>query len=212
MWLQELNISAIRRMCDQLRIVTIILAIVGSVPVLADRKQVACIWVESAKIALNNDLNDGQFGHANYGHQIEAGSFSVLSIRVLEDDERGVDSELFSKTTLEIDHVPQDIPVGQGTEVKVLRSYYTKGSAGFIPKGQYFWANDALHEIRLKRDIDGYGLTVNADVQATNAKNGRTQIFHLGFDCQLNKRPLSDLGPWEGKVGTNWNSFAPNRP
>lgn len=188
----------------------ILLLLGGHCSAFAHQKQVTCTWVENAKITLDKKFNIKDYGHANYGHQIGTGNHSVLSFRLYEDWEEGPDSQVFSKTTLELDHIPKDIPVGHEMDIDTLRSYFTEGSEGFIYRGSYFWASNPLKRIRIRRTSDEFEAIVDVNIEATHARYGTTNAIHLNFRCPLQKRLVEKLSLWEGKLGTKYGSFTPN--
>jgi hypothetical protein len=186
-----------------------IFAILGPAPTNASTDLASCLLIENAQIDLSTGFNQGIFGHANFGHEIQSGSHAVIAIRRIGGAEGSVDSQSFSKTTIEIKSLPPDSFTLQGRSIEALRSFHTEGSAGFVPKGQYLWSGDPLHTVWVSQDAAGLHLVVRSEFEQELARDGRHYPGRVEISCQLRKLPVAELRPWEGKPGTDWTSFNP---
>lgn len=176
---------------------------------LAPRVEVQCILVEKAQIARRPVAKEGEFGRANYGHQIAAGTKSVLAIRIYDDPDQGPDSQTFKKATLEL-NLPHDIAEGREVAVEVLRSHYAEGASGWVADGGYWWAKDPFTRIHFRQDNNGLYATLKENVQLIDGeKNSRRARPYNQVDltCPVRKLPVMKLTPWTGRVVTDWHSF-----
>lgn len=176
---------------------------------LAPLVEVQCILVEKAQIAQKPLAKEGEFGRANYGHQIVAGIRSVLAIRIYEDPDRGPDSQTFKKATLEF-KLPPGIVEGTEVAVDVLRCYYAEGASGWVSDGGYGWAKDPFPRIHFRRDGTGLYATLKQNVRVIEAEKrpGRPNpLITLNVTCPIRKQALLKLTPWTGREGTEWPSF-----
>lgn len=165
--------------------------------------------MEKAQIARRSLAKEREFGRANQGHQIQTGSRSVLAIRIYENEDRGPDSALFYKSTLEFSR-PIGIAESEEITVDVLRSLYTEGGSAWVDDGAYWWATDPFRHVHFRRDSKGLYATLKQNVRATyDAKvvPRPPQSIPVDVTCQVRKLPVLKLTPWTGRVGTEWLSF-----
>ncbi len=171
--------------------------------------EVQCILVEKARIAGRSLVREGHFGRANHGHQIVIGNKSVLAIRIYDDPDRGPDSQIFKKATLELE-APPIVPVGGDVFVNVIRSYYSEGASGWVADGGYWWAKNPFSRIRFRREQNRLVASLNATFPAINAeKNFRPKNSRLPVDvtCPVRELSVIKLTPWTGREGTSFHSF-----
>lgn len=143
---------------------------------------------------------------ANAGHEIEAGKLAVLAIRDFVDENKGVDSQLFKKLTMEI---PYQVAAANFTRtLKITRSYYTAGGTGFIQRGEYFLGKGFNPVVQLSGEGRKPVITVAAEFDAVRPSDGHIKHEVLRYSCPLKQVEAKDLDEWEGKPGSDWNSFA----
>lgn len=175
------------------------------------RDGIQCILVEKAKIARASLAKEGKFGRANLGHQIIAGTKSVLAIRIYEGENGPVDSQSFEKATVEFEMLA-DAHIGEEATVNVLRSYYANGSSGWVHKGEYWWAENPFPRVHFRRDSRGLHATLKSTVNATYAAKifpRPPETISVDVTCRVRKLPVLQLTPWTGRAGTDWLSFYP---
>jgi hypothetical protein len=144
---------------------------------------------------------------ANSGHEIIVGRSAVVAFREFKDNP-GVDSQVFTKVTLELPSGAFDS--NADTEMNVVHSYYTSGSTGFIHRGEFWTAQDFVRKVALTRSSGGLVVTPNATFAATKAVGGDAKNVTLNYSCAVRSVNVGQLNPWEGKVGADFSSFAPN--
>lgn len=164
-----------------------------------------CVWVDNAKIHIGRSVSR-QFAYANEGHQIVPGKFAVIAFRQY-DDEGQPDAQSFVKTTVEIKAMPEGLDAGQGTEVKVRRSYHTIGNSAFVAKGHYLWSANALRTVHIRRQASGLSLTMAGSVGARGGGPLKPETLKIDVSCPLLKVPLEGLSLWQGRKGTDASSF-----
>lgn len=169
---------------------------------------VDCLMVENASILRRGLHAEGEFGMANLGHQIYPGPNMVLAIRAWEDSGH-IDSRHFLKATVEFS--PAVLVVGKRKTFKVLRSYYSEGSAGHVAGGAYSWALNPFESVRISRSWWRVDVTLDATIAVTNVADGTSEQRKILRSCPVKGRYVWQLDEWEGKVGTDWNSFSPNQ-
>ena len=169
---------------------------------------VDCYWIEDASI-VDVRANEGTYGIANVGHQIAQGNNVVLSIREYDDADRGPDSQAFKKLTLEFRPLSGPRKTGSEQGVRVVRSYYSEGSPAFLHKGWYDWASSPVSSFKL---LSGKGDTqakVNATFDAKNMRDGSVKRQQVTWTCPVIKLAVSQLNAWQGRPGTDDDSFNP---
>lgn len=168
-----------------------------------------CLFVDGASIFQHGLKVEGQFGMANVGHQIYPGPNVVVAIRAWEDVFGRIDSLQFQKATIEF--VPSVLEEGKAQSFRVLRSFYSEGSAGFVSDGAYSWASNPFKVVRIVRTGWRLDLTLEAAVEATvGGQAVKKPPVKVSWSCPVKARLLWQLDEWEGKVGTDWESFSPN--
>lgn len=187
------------------------LTFLGAAPVSAEgvAHTLECNLVDHARILHSQKEKSPEFGKANLGHQIGPGEHTVLSIRRFDDLDLVPDSQNFSKTTVELEKFPLGVASGKSIQLSVLFSFHSEGNIGFIPSGAYEWASNPLRAITIRREAGGLMLQLSANFSAKNASSGRVKSLHIDVDCPLCRIRLEDLSYWQGREGTNWNSFYP---
>lgn len=167
-----------------------------------------CLLVEGAEIVIppTSGLNEIELNlwAANSGHQIRAGSLSVLSLRIFSEKEGVADSQYFTKITSELNGAD-----ALGTKnLHLQNGHFSSGWSGFAYKGD-FWTSD-------KTSIDinplpGSGdiVEVTANIEAENTYRREKKVFDLHFTCKLSRRALKELSPWQGGAGDIWSSLYP---
>lgn len=166
-----------------------------------------CMLIRNAQIFLPARFDDTTFGHANFGHEIKAGAQSVILIRNVRSTDGVADSQFFSKTTLELEPLPNTFKVGDTKTVKVLRSFHSEGNSGFVTKGVYSWGNNILNNISLAQTSEGLKLILDASFIQTMAKYGEKVSKHLVVTCVVSQMSFADFSAKVGKSGTDWSSF-----
>lgn len=171
-----------------------------------------CLLVTDADIKLEGgattDSADGFLRMANNGHEITAGRSRVLLFRRFEDDNRGVDSQIWTKITMDLPLYPADL--GSATRMAVRRSYYSAGSTGFIDKGYFWTARDPIQYVDLVMKAGELMVTLKATFVAKSPARAQTKEIAIDSTCPVQTVKISDLDPWTGRVGVGWSSFAPN--
>ena len=179
----------------------------------AEKSSENCMLIRNAQIFLPARFDNTTFGHANYGHEIKAGAKSVVLIRNMRSTDGVADSQFFSKTTLELEPLPNTFKVGDTKTVKVLRSFHSEGNAGFVYKGAYSWRNNILNNISLAQNSQGLKVILDATFIQTRAdfqtwpKYGEKQSKHLVVTCVVSQMSFADFSAKVGKSGTDWSSF-----
>jgi len=144
---------------------------------------------------------------ANSGHEIIFGRSEVVAFREFK-DYPGIDSQVFTKVTLQLPAGAFDSK--SDTEINVVHSYYTNGSTGFFHRGEFWTAQDFVRKVAFTRSSGGLVVTLNATFAAKKAVGGDAKHVTLNYSCAVRSVSVGQLNPWEGKVGTDFNSFAPN--
>jgi hypothetical protein len=95
--------------------------------------RIDCLLVTHASIKLERgataDPSERFLRMANNGHEITAGKSRIVVVRLFEDDHRAVDSEVWTKITLELAPYPAEL--GSAEQIDVRHSYYSWGGVGF---------------------------------------------------------------------------------
>ena len=167
-----------------------------------------CLLVERATI-VQSPRGEGIFGLANALHQIGPGSHTVLVIRAYEDP-GPIDGQLFWKATLEFAAVPRSLPPGQTQKVSVVRSYYSDGASGWVANGEYVWSANPFRSFDMTRADDSIAIRLHATFNTIHADSGKTRSATVAWTCPVSKLTAGQLDPWEGKIGTSWDSFYPD--
>jgi hypothetical protein len=194
------------------------LAVLYSVPVLAVSPQeqpvpkvpITCLLIENASIHIQR-VEEAPYGRANVGHQIGAGTQTVLSIRAWEDLSDSDMSQLW-KVTLEFAPVHSAMPIGKLVNVPVLRSYYTYGGLFWLTSDGYVWGENIIRHVGLVRTEAGLEAVLNGPLTATAASDGGPTRTTVAWRCNLVRRKVAELDLWEGKPGTTFQSFHPANP
>lgn len=176
-------------------------------------KKTECLMVRDAMISTDAVSDSASpkaaLDKANYGHQIKSGKTYVASIRVYEDDGSGADAAIFQKVTLELQDQTLDEISKSSRDLTVRKGFLTKGGVGFIHKGEYWRSIEYPKSIRLHSAAEGMTLTLSGVLSAKKESDQTTQQVALNISCPIRLVRVGDLNPWTGKVGTDWNSFAP---
>lgn len=168
-----------------------------------------CILIHDTQIKLPDNFDHPVFGHANYGNEVKAGNRSVILIRSVTNLRGAIDSQGFSKTTLEIERLPNNAKIDQTKKLKVLHSYYSKGYVAWISKGQYAWAQGIAKMILLTRKPDGLNLQMETNFTQKSAARGKKHPAHLKISCNLHEVSFEKFSAKAGQSGsgTDWRSF-----
>ena len=166
-----------------------------------------CFLVSSASIIVRAP-DEAVFGRANVGHQIGNGAKMVLAIRAYE-GLGSLDGQKFWKATLEFAALPSSPKRGETKEVRVLRSYYSNGGLTWVNDGLYEWATNPFTYFYIVQTAKGIEVRMNQAIIATHAFTGEKRSVTIVRQCPVTYRAVRQLGPWEGKVGTTWESFEP---
>lgn len=170
--------------------------------------EIECYQIDDAKIIIDTAAANKKFGMANFGHQIEVGKHTVISIRRYEDPGTGPDSQSFFKTTIELEKIPAIADKMQFT-VAVMYSFHSEGSSGFVLKSAYDWSNAPLRKISIKSEADGVRISFSQDVLGKSAVSGKIKPLRIKANCRLRKITVQDLNLWQGHPGTDLESFYP---
>ena len=173
----------------------------------AETSSEKCMLIRNAQILLPRRFDDTTFGHANFGHEIRGGAQSVVLIRNVRSSDGIADSQHFSKTTLELDRLPNAFKVGHTSTVKVLRSFHSEGNSGFVPKGLYSWGNNILNNISMAQTSEGLKVMLDATFMQTWAEDGEKAPKHLKVTCVVHQMSFADFSAKVGKSSTDWSSF-----
>lgn len=147
---------------------------------------------------------------ANVGHQIIPGPNLVLAIRAFR-TALGVDTDEFTKATMEFAPPKQYLEYGKPWNVKVLRSYYSDGYEGFLPDS-HTWAINPFKTFKL---IRAKGVTikvaVESNIEVTDADGVSKRRQKIAWSCPIKPRQVWQLDEWEGKANpTDGTQFKPN--
>lgn len=179
-----------------LRSIVFIIFILGffiSNKAFAETKSGNCLLIHDAQIKLPDNFDHPIFGHANYGHEVKSGNRSVILIRSVQNLHSAPDSQEFLKITLELKRLPGNFETDQTKEAKVSRSFYSKGSSGFVSNGAYAWARDVLKRIAMVQTPQGLVLTIDANLKLRRADDGRRYQKHLVTDCILQEMSFDEF-------------------
>lgn len=174
------------------------------------RVPVTCNLIENASIVIH-DVDEAPYGHANVGHQIGAGSRTVLTFRAWEDSGSSDTAQLW-KVTLEFAPVNAAMPLGKVIDVPVLRSYFTYGGYVWLRSDGYVWGKNVVHRIGLVRTHAGLAARLHGPLMGKAAMNGAPTRTAVAWRCHVMQRNVATLDPWEGKPGTTPQSFHPANP
>lgn len=169
---------------------------------------VECFLIEKASIF--RVRREKSFGRANAGHQITRGSKTVLAVRTYEDGGGGPDNQSFKKATIEF-AAPPDLAAGQAWTVPILRSYYSEGASGFVGEGGYAWASNPFVQFQLIRTANGFSIKLNDNIEAIKEFPPQKRHVMVAWSCPVTNLTVGQLDPWQGKVGTTYGAFFPNR-
>ena len=133
LWVSTIMECAARVLRDHLISVGLVFVLFGPISTYAGTDSASCLLIEDAQIDVTVGFEQGIFGHANFGHEIQSGKNAVILIRSFRGTDGGADAQSFSKTTLEIQALPTDLFAREDRSIAVLRSFHTEGSAGFVP-------------------------------------------------------------------------------
>lgn len=175
-----------------------------------------CFLVPNARIVLptadsSSELKSLQstMNAANYGHEITDGTSYVFALRKYEDDGTGPDAGVFTKLTLTFKSADVHLSDGQTKPYDVSSGFYVQGSTGFVGKREYWQAKNAVPQISMTKGLEGLTASVHASFIAAHAAPSEKKEVVLDLKCPVRTASVKELGPWEGKVGTDWESFAP---
>jgi hypothetical protein len=172
-------------------------------------RQASCVLVRNAELALTAPL-DQPFWGALRGHEVKGNSSrSVLLVRIFDDPGSGPDSQIFTKLSIEFSGSEPVYP--QVDESKILRSYFVQGMTGFVSKKRFFVADSLRVRLGLTKAGDATRLQLESTVQSRSAFDGSEQVAQVAITCQLKIKQVHELSPWEGRIGTDWASFAPEQ-
>lgn len=172
---------------------------------------VDCYVIERATI-IDKGKAESDFGLANVGHQVAAGRNVVLSVRAYEDSGGGPDSQLFEKATLELRALPGRLAAGQPQSVPVIRSYFSAGQQGFVEMGTFVRATNRFRTIEFSQGQGGLRARLQATFTVNSPLTGQPQRENVAWTCPLIRRTVEQLTAWEGRPGTNYESFYPSAP
>lgn len=173
----------------------------------AEWKGIDCLVVENATIDDGGLKPEKDFGMANVGHQIGIGKNLVLAIRAWKGF---MDGQQFTKATLEFAPPGQTLQRNKPHTMKVIRSYFSDGSAGFVADGLYSWAANPFSSFRVVVEGPTVEVRVNDTIKSRWFNNGEIRRLSFAWSCRAEPRFVWQLNEWEGKPGTDWTSFAPH--
>ena len=178
-------------------------------------RRIDCLLVPNAQIASDESeskaaqTQEARLRAANSGHQIKKGRFYVLAVRQYQDDNKGVDSARFAKTTLQLTDASLEVADGQTRDFHVSDGYYSEGGVGFVHRGEYWLARNPISHISATSTTGGLTIRLQQQFVAKHASTGREKGVQIDLTCQAHTASVDSLGPWEGRAGTDWTSFAP---
>lgn len=172
---------------------------------------VDCYAIERATI-IDKGKAELDFGLANVGHQVAAGTNVVLSVRAYEDSGGGPDSQLFEKATLELRELPGSLAAGQTQSVPVIRSYFSAGQQGFVEMGNFVRVTNRFRTVEFSQDGGGLRARLQATFLVNSPLTGEPQRKSVAWTCPVIRRKVEQLTAWEGRPGTSYNSFYPSVP
>jgi hypothetical protein len=177
--------------------------------------KIDCLLIERAQIKLPKKTAGGlpKLEYANYGHEVVWGKGYVFAVRRFSDDGSGPDSAIFEKITLGISDVKIELNTIK-TRLNIIRGYYSRGGVGFVSRGDYWRSTNPnpIPQIEIFKTADGLSARVSASVHVTFVSSKEYKDVRVEISCPVRTVKVSELGPWEGKSGTSWNSFAPAHP
>jgi hypothetical protein len=176
----------------------------------AAENMLECYQIIDAKIIVDKNSVKTRFGMANFGHQVGVGKHTVISIRRYDNPEGPPDSQSFFKTTIGLEKIPTTITETQFSEVPVIYSFHSEGNSAFVSKNAFAWSEAPLKKISIKREAGGLRIHFSQDGLAKNAASGKDRLLNITADCTLRKLMVPDLGLWEGRPGTDYQSFYPS--
>ena len=177
-----------------------------------------CLLVPNAKIVLTKKPQHRDtppwklaLATANYGHEIMAGNGYVLGVRQFQGGDAPVDAAKFLKVTLALQLSELRLAQGKEVRVPVVDGYYIQGTVGFVHKREYWQARDPARDVTLKRLATGLTATLQATFPANYVASGESKAVDLDISCSVVETAADHLKSWEGKVGADWSSFAPEQ-
>ena len=175
-----------------------------------------CLIVPKARIALplagaSSGLTSSQstLNAANYGQEIADGTSNVFVLRKYYDRGTGPDAGVFTKLTLVLKSTEVHLSDGQTKSYDVASGFYVEGGVGYVDDGEYRRARNPVSQISIARGSEGLTASLHATFTAEHARSSEKKEIVLDLKCPVRMASVKELGPWEGKVGTDWESFAP---
>lgn len=174
---------------------------------ITDSEAFDCYIVPHSRISLAFDPDvrnikpwDFELTSANWGHEIEPSlsSSSVIGVRKYAKNGDAVDSQNFSKLTIEM---VGEVGVTKIGGVRPLRSFYTSGSVGFVGRGEFSKGMDIVSGITL---LDGNVIAIRIGDSSV-----ATAIKTHSISCSVRIIEVHDLNFWQGRVGGSWPAFNP---
>lgn len=139
-----------------------------------------------------------------FWHQLQAGSKTVLSLRVFSDKEGVADSQYFTKITGYLG-TPGIL---EAKKINLEGAHFSSGWSGFAYKGDFWVSTDVNINIKRLPDHENI-IEIIGLVDATNHYRRESKGFEIRFTCELSRMMLAELSPWQGATGDIWSSFYP---
>lgn len=172
-----------------------------------------CLIVPKARLVFPPVGKSPEFeikmSEANTGHQIAEGTSTVFVFRRYEDSGKGPDSGTFTKLTLVLKSDGIHLSDGQTKRYDASDGFFITGNDGFVANGGYSRATNAIAPITVTRESGKLNASLQKMFIAEDGRSSKKKEVGLSFTCTVRMASVKELDSWEGKVGTDWESFAP---